>query len=130
MGERAVEVEVLDAGRRVALGVAGGVEVDLDHRPVAPAEDLAGLVRGHREEPWSDAIGVAQRVQLAPGDEPGRLDRVLGELGIPAGDERHPGHVCVVGRDELGEGRLVARPRQRDGRGGSPTTQGLTVHAL
>ena len=130
MRERTAKVEALDAVRRVAAGIAGRLDVDLDDRTAAPADDLAGLVGGHREEPWSDPVGVPQRVELAPGDEPGRLDRVLGQLPVAAGHEGDPGHVSVVGRDQLGEGRLVAGPRELD-RGDDPlTAHHLTVHAL
>ncbi len=97
---------------------------------MAAAEELAGLVRGHREQPRPDPVGVAERVELAPGDEPGRLDGVLGELPVAAGGEGDPGHVGVVGRDEPGEGRLVARPREGDGRGDRRTAHRLTVHTL
>ena len=128
--ERPAEVEALDAGRRVAAGVAGDLDVDLDDRTAAPADDLAGLVGGHREQPRSDPIRVPQRVELAPGDEPGRLDRVLGQLPVATGHEGDPGHVGVVGRDEPGEGRLVARPRELDRGGDRLTAHHLTVHAL
>jgi len=87
MGQRPAEVDALVAGRRVAPGVAGNLDVDLDDRAVAAAEELAGLVRGHREQPRPDTFGIAKGAEPAPGDEPGRLDRVLGELTVPAGNE-------------------------------------------
>jgi len=123
--ERSAEVDALDPGRRVSRSVARGLEVNLDDRAVAAAEELARLVRGHREQPRADAVRVAQRVELAPGNEPSRLDRVLGQLPVAARDEGDPGHVDVVGRDELRKGRLVARPRERDRR----TAHRLTAHA-
>jgi len=130
VGERAAEVEALDADRRVAAGVAGCLDVDLDDRPVTAAEELAGLVRGHREEPRADTVGVPQRAELAPGDEPGRLDCVFGQLPVAAGDEGDPGHVGVVGRDQPGERCLVARPRERDQGGDCRTAHRLAVHTL
>lgn len=124
------EVEALDARRRVVPVVAGSLDVDLDHRPAAAAQELAGLVRGHREEPRTNSIGIAQRMELAPGDEPSRLDGVVGEVAVAADGEGDPGHVGVVGRDQPGEGRLVARPRERDRRGDRLTAHRLTVHTL
>ena len=47
--------------------------------------------------------------QLPPGDRPGRLDRLLGELGVAArDDEADAAHVGVVGVHDAREGDLVA----------------------
>ena len=129
-GKGPPEVDAFDAGRGVAPGVAGDLDLDLDDRAVAPAEELAGFVGRDREEPWPDPIRVTQRMELAPSDEPGGLDGVLGQLTVAAGHEGDPGHVGVVGRDEIGEGRLVARSRERDRRGDRRTTHRLAVHTL
>ena len=129
-GEGPAEVDALDAGRGVSPGVARDLDVDLDDRSVTAADELAGLVRGHREEPRADPIGVAQRAELAPGDEPGRLDGVLCQLPVAAGDKSNAGHVGVVGRDQRGKGRLVARARERDRGGDCRTADRSTVHAL
>ena len=55
------------------------------------------------------ALGIADGVQLAPGDRPGRLDGLLGQLGVAArDDEADAAHVGVVGVHDAREGDLVA----------------------
>jgi len=66
----------------------------------------------------------------SPRDEPRRLDGVGGKVAVAAGGEGDPGHVGVVGRDQLGEGRLVARPGEGDRGSDCRTAHRLTVHTL
>ena len=40
---------------------------------------------------------LPEGAQLPPGDRPGSLDRLVGEVEVSADDEAHPGHVHVVG---------------------------------
>ena len=90
---------------------------------VPAAHELAGLVGRHRVEPGAQPLGVAQRAQLAPGDRPGRLGGVLGDLLVPGHDVGHPDQVAVVRVDDPREGHLVAGDRLLDG-GSHPGTGG------
>jgi hypothetical protein len=78
----------------------------------------------------SNPPGIAERAELPPGNEPGRLDGVPGQLAVTAGHEGDPGHVGVVGRNQLGEGCLVTRPRELDRRGDRLAAHRLTVHVI
>jgi len=55
--------------------------LDLDDRsPVLATHGLAGLVGRHREQPGLQALGVSDGAELAPGDRPGRLGRIVGDV--------------------------------------------------
>src|SRR6185369_12489619 len=58
-------------------------------------------------EPRFEAIGVAQRTQLPPGHDEGRLDGILGEVGVTQDPVRDP-HAPVADLAGKGvEGLLV-----------------------
>ena len=86
---------------------------DLEHpTPTSATRQLPGLVDGDRDEPRSKALGIADRVQLPPGDRPGRLDGFLGELGVTArDDEADAAHVGVVGVHDAARRRPRRPPR-------------------
>ena len=65
-------------------------------------------------EPDIEALGVAQPWELAPGEEECLLDGVLRPLHVPEDPERDGVAPIAVQVDELGEGALVASPRQLD----------------
>jgi hypothetical protein len=114
------EIRQGGAGRRIGLGRSDIGNLDLDH-PVASlaalaTEDLAGLVRGDRHQPRPQALGFAQGTELAPGDRPGGLDRILGRVLIATDDVADPGHVVVVGAHDAGEGIGVTGRGVGDGR--------------
>lgn len=71
------------------------------------AQRLARLVGGDRGQPRPDAGRVADGAELAPGDRPGGLRRILGELLVAGDDVGDPDEIGVVGRDDAGEGDLV-----------------------
>ena len=75
----------------------------------------ARLVRGDRHEPGPDLSRVTQGRQPAPGQRPGRLDRVLGHLDVADDDERDSGHRGVVLDDQPAEGGRVPRGRELHG---------------
>ena len=68
---------------------------------------MAGLVGGDRHEPRPEVVGLADGPQLAPGDEPGRLHRVEGQVLLAADAVGDADHVRLVGRHDSGERGLV-----------------------
>jgi hypothetical protein len=105
------QVDITRVGSWIAAG--RGVitsDLDLEHSTTAPAtRDLTSLVNGDRDEPRPQAFGLAQRGELAPGDWPGRLNSLFGELGVASGDhEADTAHIRVMGIHDPSEGNLVA----------------------
>jgi hypothetical protein len=88
---------------------AGVGDIDLaDPLATLSTHQLSRLVGRNRHQPRSQPRGFAQRGELSPGDRPGDLDRVLGQILIAADDVRDPGHVVVVSADDSCEGVSVA----------------------
>ena len=77
-------------------------------RDLLEAADGPGTnVRRTDGEAGLQAIGVAERPELAPCDRPGRLHRIVGNVLVaPRDNVGDPRHVAVVGRHD---------PRERDG---------------
>lgn len=58
----------------------GCVRPDLDVGATpALANEVASLVRSHRDEPGLESLRLAQGTELLPGDRPGGLDGVVGK---------------------------------------------------
>ena len=106
-----------------ATGGVGHRQLD-DAVAASPADRLARLVGGDRHEPRPESVGLAQVAELAPGDEPGGGDRLVGEVGVAADDEAHPDHVVVMRGHDPREGRLVAIRRLTDEVAGRVTEPG------
>ena len=80
-----------------------------DHRRATPGLGVA-LVGQDPMEPGLEAIGIAERSKLAPGDDEGRLNGVLGQVGV-AQDPARDRHAPIADHAGEGvEGLLVASP--------------------
>ena len=90
-----------------------GRSVDREQPDVGgPARATPGLgvalVGQNPVEPGFESIGIAQRSQLPPGHDKGRLDGILGEVGVTQDPVRDP-HASVADlASEVVEGLLVA----------------------
>ena len=115
VGQGALQIDQADRVGRIATGVPVQRVGDVDDRTTSLAADhLAGLVGRDGDQPRTHLVGVAQRVQSAPRDRPGRLDGVAGRLGIAADDVCDAGHRHAMLRDELRERRLVTLGGEAD----------------
>ena len=112
MRERPAEVDALDAVRRVAPGVAGSLDVDLDDRAVAAAE-RAGGPRSRSPRATTDGPG---RDPAASGACARRRARPTGPRPRPAPGRhrprRRPGP-CRRGRSRRAGRRPPRRPLPR-----------------
>ena len=69
--------------------------------------DGGGVVRRDGDQPRTDLSRVVERRHPAPGDRPGRLDRVSGRVVVVTDDVGDAGHRGVMRLDEAGERDLV-----------------------
>src|SRR6478672_1848055 len=102
-------VAVVDGQDARRLGRSVDREKPKFGRPTRLTPGLGvALVDQDPVEPRLEAIRVAQRSQLPPGHDEGRLDGVLGEMGVTK-DPVRDGHASVADRAGEGvEGLLVA----------------------
>ena len=122
--QRVVEVDHVRAPGRVGLtrildAEVGQADIEMDEGPRALlATELSGLVGGHGHEPRLEAVRVAQRVQLLPGDGPGGLHGVVRDVLVATGhDVGDADHVGVVRGHDPGERHRVPGRRQLHDRG-------------
>src|SRR5688572_24013735 len=74
-------------GARIGIGS----DAELDHvPPTIAAQDLARLVGRDRDQPGAQPLRIAQSRQLAPGDRPCLLHRVLRKVNVAADHEGDP----------------------------------------
>jgi hypothetical protein len=89
-------------------------EVDLDGSPATSARDIETRIDDETADPGVEAIGVAQRRQVAPRSDETFLDRVASQLGVAkdqAGCGVQTGH---QGPGERFEGVMIASLRSFD----------------
>ena len=55
----------------------------------------------------AELLGTSDLVELPPGDEPGGLDRLVGDRVVTGDCEADPAHVFVMRCDDVAEGDLV-----------------------
>ena len=109
-GVRQVDVPDRPPGSLPGRPLRRDHELD-DGMPPPVPQDLPRLVRGDRDEPGLEAVRVAERGELPPGDPQGRLGGVIGESPVAGDDERDAERARVVGGDDPGERELIARDR-------------------
>ena len=79
-------------------------------------------------QPGFEAIGVAQRSELPPGEDERGLDRVLGQVGVAQDPERDR-HAVVADRAGEGVEGLSVAPLSPGPRAlGAPDSPSYTVH--
>ena len=98
-----------------AGGLVGEVPHGLHPDPsVAATQKVLGLIDRDRHQPRTQAFGIADLVELPPGDEPRGLHGLLGDEGVVTDGQADPPHILVVCGDDATKGGLVAASRRRD----------------
>ena len=85
-----------------------GVRMSADQRRATPGLGVA-LVGQDPMEPGLEAVGIAKRSQLAPGDDERGLHRVLGQVGV-AQDPARDRHAPIADHAGKGVEGLVVAP--------------------
>jgi hypothetical protein len=99
--------------RKAWSEVLGDVDdLDLDRPSSTAARDVEARVDGQAVDPGVEPVRLAEATQVAPGTEQAILDGIARELAVPedqAGSRVQPRDRPT---DELGEGVMIALPRQ------------------
>ena len=71
-------------------------------------EVVAGQVARDLAQPWQEAVGIVQAVEMLPGVEEGLLGDVLAGVGVAGDRQRDRGDGALAGGDDPAIGAAVA----------------------